>query len=143
MGSSVSSDVLPYAAPVVDSEFEPFEDPESLVASDHDSVEPSFDSELFVDHVSPAISAALDPDDEPLGSPDTTDYFGDSEFSEDDPSGDDTIDASSDTVEPPIPTLPIFYPQTSPIFPALVIPPGQEPSMRTPFRTFSFGTRIV
>ncbi|GKE59628.1 hypothetical protein Tco_1498813 [Tanacetum coccineum] len=66
IGSSVSSVALPYLAPAIDSESEPFEDPKSPVASDHDFVEPLFDSELFIDHVSPTISAALDPDDEPL-----------------------------------------------------------------------------
>ncbi|GKF62124.1 hypothetical protein Tco_0182178 [Tanacetum coccineum] len=79
--SSVSSVVLPYAAPVMDSEPEPLEEPESPVASDHDFVEPSFNSELFVDHASPTISTASDPDDEPIGSPDTADYYGGLEFS--------------------------------------------------------------
>ncbi|GKG57958.1 hypothetical protein Tco_0589569, partial [Tanacetum coccineum] len=90
----------------------PFEEPESLVASNHDSVEPSLDSESFVDHASPAIYVASYPDDEPLGSPDTADYFGGSEFSEDEPSKDDPIDAASATVEPPIPPLLVFFPQT-------------------------------
>ncbi|GKA93330.1 hypothetical protein Tco_0815316 [Tanacetum coccineum] len=47
----------------------------------------------------PVGSAFLDPDDEPLGSPDTTDYFGGSEFFEDDPSEDCSIDAPSGTDE--------------------------------------------
>ncbi|GKD20670.1 hypothetical protein Tco_1222373, partial [Tanacetum coccineum] len=34
----------------------------------------------FKDCVSPAVSAALDPDHEPLGSPDTTDYYRGYEF---------------------------------------------------------------
>nr|GEX46799.1 hypothetical protein [Tanacetum cinerariifolium] len=96
LGSSVSSAVLPYTASVMDLEFDPFEDLESQVASDADSVEPSVASELFVDHVSPAISAALDPDgDQPLGSADTADYYGGFEFIEDNPSKD----------EPPVRTL--------------------------------------
>ncbi|GJS40945.1 putative reverse transcriptase domain-containing protein [Tanacetum coccineum] len=112
-------------------ESEPFKEPESPVTSDHDSIEPSFDSEPFIDHASLAISAASNPNDEPLGSPDTAGYYGGSEFSEDNPSEDGYTDAASNTDEQPIPPLPTFYPQTSPIFPALVIPPGQEPPVRT------------
>ncbi|GJU93327.1 hypothetical protein Tco_1318083 [Tanacetum coccineum] len=144
LGSSVSSAALPYVAPVVDSESDPFEDPKLPVASDADSVEPSVDSELFVDHVSPAISAASDPDgDQPLGSSNTADYYGGYEFFEHNPSEDVFIDVASDTIEPSIQLLPAFYPHTSPIFPAPVIPPGQEPQLRTPFRTFSLGTHTV
>ncbi|GKE35586.1 hypothetical protein Tco_1454908 [Tanacetum coccineum] len=108
MGSSVSSAALPYLAPAIDSKSEPFEDPESPVASDYDSVEPLFDSEPFVDYASPAISAASDPDDELLGSPDTADYYGGSESYKDDPSKVGSTDAASDTDEPPIPPLPAF-----------------------------------
>nr|GEV72126.1 hypothetical protein [Tanacetum cinerariifolium] len=100
LGSSVSSAVLPYTASVMDLESDPFEDLESQVASDADSVEPSVASELFVDHVSPAISAALDPDgDQPLGSDDTADYYGGFEFIEDNPSKDVFIDDRSHRFE--------------------------------------------
>ncbi|GJV49327.1 hypothetical protein Tco_1439539 [Tanacetum coccineum] len=143
MGSFVSSVALPYFVPTIDSESEPFEEHELPVASDYDSVEPSLDSDPFVDHASPAISAVSDPDDEPLGSPNTADYYRGSEFSEDDPSEDVSTDAALDTDEPPILPLPAFYPQTSPIFPAPVILPGKEPPVRTPFRTFSLRTRTI
>ncbi|GJT97251.1 hypothetical protein Tco_1092769 [Tanacetum coccineum] len=86
MGSFVASAMVPYPASAAGSESEPFEDLTSSVVSDSDSVEPSFNSEPFSDRDSPAISAASDPDDEPLGSPDTAEYFRGSEFSEDDPS---------------------------------------------------------
>ncbi|GJT83521.1 hypothetical protein Tco_1057863 [Tanacetum coccineum] len=55
MGSFVASAIIPYSAP------------------------------LFSDRVSPAISIALDSDDEPLGSPDIACYYGGFGFSEDDP----------------------------------------------------------
>ncbi|GJX93220.1 hypothetical protein Tco_0347806 [Tanacetum coccineum] len=55
IGSSVLSVALPYLTPAIDLESEPFKDPESPVASDHDFVDPSFDSEPFIDHASPAI----------------------------------------------------------------------------------------
>nr|GEY07190.1 hypothetical protein [Tanacetum cinerariifolium] len=97
MGSFVSSGTLPYLAPAISSESEPFEEPESPVASNHDFVEPSFDSELFINHASPAIFVASDPNDEPLGLPDTTDNYGRSKFSEDDPSEDCSTDAVLDT----------------------------------------------
>nr|GEW83443.1 zf-CCHC domain-containing protein/DUF4219 domain-containing protein/UBN2 domain-containing protein [Tanacetum cinerariifolium] len=102
LGSSISSAALPYAVLVVDLEFE---DPESPIASDHDSIKPY--------------------------------------FLEDDPLEDDSIDAASDTVEPPIPSLPAFYPQTSHVFLAPVIPSGHEPLVRTPFMTFSLVIRTV
>nr|GEZ39537.1 hypothetical protein [Tanacetum cinerariifolium] len=73
--SSIVSIVLPYLAPVIDSDSKPFEALASLVASDSDSVEPSFNSESLSDRVSPVISVASDPDDEPLGSPDTVNYY--------------------------------------------------------------------
>ncbi|GJS64881.1 hypothetical protein Tco_0679445 [Tanacetum coccineum] len=76
MGSSIASAMVPYPAPNDDSESEPFEDPASPVASDFDYAEPYFNSEPFLDCVSPTVSVASDPDDEPLGSPDTTDYYG-------------------------------------------------------------------
>nr|GEX42099.1 hypothetical protein [Tanacetum cinerariifolium] len=114
MGSSILSAALPYLALAIDSEFEPFEDPESPVASDTDFVEAFVDLEPFVNHVSPAVSATLDPNDEPL-----------------------------DTVEPPILLLPAFYPQTSHIFPAFVILSGEEPPVRTLFKNFSLRTLTV
>nr|GEY13913.1 hypothetical protein [Tanacetum cinerariifolium] len=61
----------------------------------------------------------------------------------DDPSKDESIDAASDTVEPPISPLLDFYPQTSHMFLAPVIPLGQELPVRTPFRTFSLKTCTV
>nr|GEU40542.1 hypothetical protein [Tanacetum cinerariifolium] len=107
--SFVSSAALPYLAPAFGSESEPFEDPESQVSSDHDSFEPSFDSKPFVDLASPAIFAASNLDDEPLGSSDTAEYYEGSEFFKDDPSEDGSTNAASDTDEPPIPSLPTFY----------------------------------
>ncbi|GKB49344.1 hypothetical protein Tco_0900097 [Tanacetum coccineum] len=93
--SFVTHAIIPHPALVVDLEFEPFEDPISPVASDSDSVEPSYNSKLFSDRVSPAVFAASNPDDEPLGSPDNADYYGGYEFYEDDPSEDDPINALS------------------------------------------------
>ncbi|GJZ31320.1 hypothetical protein Tco_0576367 [Tanacetum coccineum] len=108
MGSSVPSAMVPYPAPAADLESEPFEDPASPVASDFNSVVPSFNFDLLSDRVSPTVSAASD--DEPLGSPDTTDYYGGSEFSKDDPSEDGSIGASSDdgktAAAPPVPLPP-------------------------------------
>ncbi|GKB52376.1 hypothetical protein Tco_1339144 [Tanacetum coccineum] len=100
MGSSVASAIVPNHAQVA-SDSEPFEAPASPVSFDSDSVEPSFNSKPFSDYASPSISAATDPDNEPLGSPDIADYYGGSEFSEDDPSEDGSIDASSGTDESP------------------------------------------
>nr|GEX31246.1 hypothetical protein [Tanacetum cinerariifolium]GEX42782.1 hypothetical protein [Tanacetum cinerariifolium] len=75
---------------VVDSEFEPFEDPSSLLDT-----------------------ADSDSDAKPLGSPTTSDYFAGLEFSKLDPSGDDSSDATSKKDEPPLAqTLPAFAPQT-------------------------------
>nr|GFC32123.1 hypothetical protein [Tanacetum cinerariifolium] len=82
--------ILPYLAPVA-SDSETSEAPVLLVVSDFASVDPSFNLKLFSDRVSPTT----DPDDEPLDSSDTADYYGGSEFSEDDPSEDDPIHASS------------------------------------------------
>nr|GEU51617.1 retrotransposon protein, putative, Ty3-gypsy subclass [Tanacetum cinerariifolium] len=87
-------------------QFEPFEDLESHVASDHDSFKPSFDSKPFVDLASPAIYAASNLDDEPLGSSDTAEYYEGSEFFKDDPSEDGSTNAASDTDEPHIPNDP-------------------------------------
>ncbi|GKE93573.1 hypothetical protein Tco_1574668 [Tanacetum coccineum] len=94
MEKSVTSTIIPYPTPVADLESEPFKDPASPVASDLDFVKTSFNSELFSDRISPAISAALDPDDEPLSSPDTTNYYGGPRFSKEDPPEDGPIDAS-------------------------------------------------
>nr|GEW31464.1 retrovirus-related Pol polyprotein from transposon TNT 1-94 [Tanacetum cinerariifolium] len=69
------SAALPYLAPAIDSDSEPFEEPESPIASDHDSVELSFDSESFLDHASLYIFAASNPDDEPLASAPTLPAF--------------------------------------------------------------------
>ncbi|GJZ60420.1 hypothetical protein Tco_0616236 [Tanacetum coccineum] len=91
---------------------EPFKGHELLVASDPNSVEPSFDLEPFLDHASPAVFAALDPDDEPIE--------------------DGSIDVASSTNEPSIPPLPTFYPQTSHILVAPVILLGHEPPVRPP-----------
>ncbi|GJX76795.1 hypothetical protein Tco_0323606 [Tanacetum coccineum] len=86
----------------------PFEALASLVVSDSDSVEPSFNLEPFSDRVSPAT----DPDDELLGLSDTADYYGGSEFSKDDPSKDGPIDASSSTNESlPAQAAPAFAPK--------------------------------
>ncbi|GJW09893.1 hypothetical protein Tco_1575720 [Tanacetum coccineum] len=62
--------MVPYPVPAADLESEPFEDSASPVASDFNSVVPSFNFDLLSDRVSPTVSAASD--DEPLGSPDTT-----------------------------------------------------------------------
>ncbi|GKE12955.1 hypothetical protein Tco_1416506 [Tanacetum coccineum] len=97
--SSVASTVLPYLAPVINSDFEPIEAPASHVISDSDSVEPSFNSEPFLGRDTPVGSAASDPDDGPLGSPDTADYYGGSEFFEDEPSEAGSIDATFGTNE--------------------------------------------
>ncbi|GJR23277.1 hypothetical protein Tco_0971804 [Tanacetum coccineum] len=48
IGSSVLFVALPYLAPAIDLESEPFEDPKSPVASDHDFVDPLFDSKPFI-----------------------------------------------------------------------------------------------
>ncbi|GKA88376.1 putative reverse transcriptase domain-containing protein [Tanacetum coccineum] len=104
----------------------------------YESLAESLADKPFLDHASPAVS-----DDEPIGSPDTADYYGGSEFSEDDPSEDGSIDVASSTDEPSIPPLPAFYPQTSPIFVAPVILLGHEPPVRIPFRTYSLGTRTI
>ncbi|GJU54036.1 hypothetical protein Tco_1227750 [Tanacetum coccineum] len=98
VGSLVASAIVPDHAPVAFNS-EPFEAPASPVASDSESVEPYFNSEPFSGHDIPVRSAASDPNDEPLGSPDPTDYYGWSEFSKDDPSEDDYVDASSGTNE--------------------------------------------
>ncbi|GKE25660.1 hypothetical protein Tco_1441044 [Tanacetum coccineum] len=82
----------------------------------------TFSSESIVenDRVSPIASTTSDSNDEPYGTPYTSDYFGRSdvdsdpeEFSED-PSEDDPTDASSRTDEPPAQIVPA--PQTSPLF---------------------------
>ncbi|GJV27991.1 hypothetical protein Tco_1384439 [Tanacetum coccineum] len=95
-----------------------FKDHESPVASDPDSVEPSFDSEPFLDHASPAVSV-----DEPIE--------------------DGSIDVASSTDEPSILPLPAFYPQMSPIFVAPVILLGHEPPVRILFKTYSLKTRTI
>ncbi|GJT58556.1 hypothetical protein Tco_1002089 [Tanacetum coccineum] len=95
MGSFVASAIVPDHASNVDSESEPMEAPASPVVSDSDSFEPSLNSESFSRSDTPVGSAASDPDDEPLGSPDTAEYFGGFEFSKDDPSEDGSIDALS------------------------------------------------
>ncbi|GJV23726.1 putative reverse transcriptase domain-containing protein [Tanacetum coccineum] len=99
MGSSVASAMVPDHAPDVDLESEPMDAPASPVVSESDSIEPSLNSEPFSGRDTPVGSAASDPDDEPLGSPDTVDYFEGYEFSEDDPSEDSSIDAPSGTDE--------------------------------------------
>ncbi|GJT39636.1 reverse transcriptase domain-containing protein [Tanacetum coccineum] len=103
MGSSVASGIVPDHAPNVDSESEPMEALASPVVSDSDSVEPSLKSEPFSGHDTPIGLAASDPDDEPLGSPDTADYYGGSKFFEDDPSKDNFI-AAYPSSPPPSPT---------------------------------------
>nr|GEX45511.1 hypothetical protein [Tanacetum cinerariifolium] len=59
----------------IDSDSEPFEEPKSPIASNHDSVELSFDSESFLDHASLYIFAASNPDDELLASAPTLPAF--------------------------------------------------------------------
>nr|GFD08976.1 hypothetical protein [Tanacetum cinerariifolium] len=91
--------VVPDHALNVDSESRPLEALASPMVSDSNFVEPSVNSEPFSVRETPIGSAALNPDDEPLGSPDTTDYFGGSEFSEDDPLEHVSINALSGTDE--------------------------------------------
>ncbi|GJS64883.1 hypothetical protein Tco_0679447 [Tanacetum coccineum] len=78
MGSSIASAMVPYPAPNDDSESEPFEDPASPgLLSDYFDILSYFNSvDRLGRGVSPTVSVASDPDDEPLGSPDTTDYYG-------------------------------------------------------------------
>ncbi|GJW74655.1 hypothetical protein Tco_0134025 [Tanacetum coccineum] len=97
--SFVVSAVLPYPAPVIDSNSEPMEAPASLVISDFDSVDPSLNSKPFLGHDMSVGSGISNPDDMPLGLPDTGDYYGGSDFSEDEPSKASSIDASSGTNE--------------------------------------------
>ncbi|GJX07738.1 hypothetical protein Tco_0195670, partial [Tanacetum coccineum] len=89
LAESTRSSLLPalllHPAPVVDSNSEHFEDPASPVVSDSDSFVATLNSEPFEDCVSQAVSVASNPDDEPLGSPDTSDYYEGSEFSKEDP----------------------------------------------------------
>ncbi|GKB35298.1 hypothetical protein Tco_0880240 [Tanacetum coccineum] len=94
--SSTASAIAPYHAPTA-SDSEPFEAPASPIASDSDSIEPSFNSDPFSGRDTPVRSVALDHDDEPLGSPDTINYYGGLEYSEDDPSEDDSVDTLSGT----------------------------------------------
>ncbi|GJV93501.1 hypothetical protein Tco_1541314 [Tanacetum coccineum] len=74
VGSSASHMIVapPVGAPVIalvmDSESEPFEDPPN--------------SESFEDRASPTVTADSEIGAEPLGSPDTSDYYGGSKFSE-------------------------------------------------------------
>nr|GEZ23310.1 hypothetical protein [Tanacetum cinerariifolium]GEZ31827.1 hypothetical protein [Tanacetum cinerariifolium] len=75
MGSSVASAIVPDHAPNVDSESEPMEAPALPVVSDFDSFEPSLNSKPFLRRDTLVRSAALDPDDEPLGSPDTAEFW--------------------------------------------------------------------
>ncbi|GJX99734.1 hypothetical protein Tco_0356753 [Tanacetum coccineum] len=73
------------------------ESPISPMVSDSNFAEPSLNSKPLSGRDTPVGSATSDPDDEPLGSPDTADYYGGSEFSKDDPSEDDSVDALSDS----------------------------------------------
>ncbi|GJV23725.1 hypothetical protein Tco_1376420 [Tanacetum coccineum] len=125
MGSSVASAMVPDHAPDVDSESEPIEAPASPMVSNSNFVEPSLNSKPFSGCDTLVGSASSDPDDEPLGSPDTTDYFGGSEFSEDDPSEDYSIDAPSGTDES-------LLAQAAPVI-ALESPPVLSPPI-APYR---------
>nr|GEZ24731.1 hypothetical protein [Tanacetum cinerariifolium] len=95
--SSVAYAVLPYPAPIIDSDSELTEAPASHVILDSDSNDPSFNSKPFSGRDTPVGSAASDPDDRPLGSSGTADYYRGSEFFEDDPSEAGSIDATSGT----------------------------------------------
>ncbi|GJY71551.1 retrovirus-related pol polyprotein from transposon TNT 1-94 [Tanacetum coccineum] len=107
---------------------QPFEDPSSLVGS-----------------------AVSDSDDELIGSPTKSDYFARSdadsdpeEFFEEDPSRDDSSDATSGTNKsPPAQALPAFAPQTSFIFPAPIIQSGQELPARISYKTHFYKTHTV
>ncbi|GKA88844.1 putative reverse transcriptase domain-containing protein [Tanacetum coccineum] len=118
IGSFVASVVLPYPAPVIDSDSEPIEAPASLMISDFDSVDPSLNSKPFLGRDTPVGSAILNPDDEPLGLPDTGDYYGGFDFSEDEPSEASSIDASSGTDESlPAQVAPAIAPESPPALP--------------------------
>nr|GEU45668.1 putative reverse transcriptase domain-containing protein [Tanacetum cinerariifolium] len=136
IGSFVSSAALPYLAPTIDAVSKPFKDPKSPVASDHDSVEPLFDLEPFVDHASRAISAATDPDDEPLGSLDTTGYYGGSEFSKDDPSEDNSVDDLSGIDEslPAQAALAVAH-ESSPVLSPPIAPYRPQKTVQGPRKT--------
>ncbi|GKE06060.1 hypothetical protein Tco_1398078 [Tanacetum coccineum] len=117
LADSTRSSLLPalllHLASVVDSDSEHFEDPTSPVVSDSDSFVASLNSEPFEDCVSQAVFAASNPDDEPLGSSDTSDYYEGSKFSKEDPSRDDSIDAFVGTDESlPAQAVPISAPQS-------------------------------
>ncbi|GKB77303.1 hypothetical protein Tco_0944198 [Tanacetum coccineum] len=149
MGSSVASTIVPNHAPVA-SDFEPFEAPASPVSFDSDSVEPSFNSKPFSDYASPSISATTDLDNEPLGLPDTADYYGGSEFSEDDPSEDGSIDAPFGTDESPlaqdIPAItaespPVLSPPIAPYRPQGTVQ-GLRKTLLPPRKRFATSKRI-
>ncbi|GJV59447.1 hypothetical protein Tco_1465547, partial [Tanacetum coccineum] len=95
----------------VDSESKRFKDPASLVVFYLDSFENPTNSKPFKDHVSQAVSAAFDSDMEPLGSHATSDYYGGSKFSEEDPLEDDSSNFSAKTDEsPPAQAAPAIAP---------------------------------
>nr|GFB51807.1 hypothetical protein [Tanacetum cinerariifolium]GFB54499.1 hypothetical protein [Tanacetum cinerariifolium] len=120
--SSVASAILPYHVPVA-SDSKPMEAPTSLMIFDFEYVEPSLKLEPFSGCNTPVGFAVIDPDDELLGSPDTADYYGGSEFSKDELSEDGSIDASSRTDESlPAQAAPAIAPESPPaLYPPITL----------------------
>nr|GEV32776.1 hypothetical protein [Tanacetum cinerariifolium] len=145
LAESIGSSPLPalvlHPALVVDSESRHFEDPTSPVVFYSNSFVASFNSKPFEDRVSQAVSSASDPDDEPLGSPDTSDYYEGFKFFEEEPLGNNSIDASAGTDEPPsTQAVPVYAPQSPPALSAPIAPyrpPSPPPSHSSPLPSSS------
>ncbi|GJS59769.1 hypothetical protein Tco_0654553 [Tanacetum coccineum] len=90
-------------------------------------------SDPFEDRASPVVTADLEIRAGPLGSPDTSNYYGGFEFSEEDPSGDDSSNASAGTNEsPPAQSVPVSDPQSPPALSAPIAPYRDRVTATTP-----------